>query len=80
MLSSAHASADRAVEATEGAMRAVQDMAFAMQSSANKPVQVTVDMQPIELNLVLEQGKQPVNRKVILTKNADGTTTAEAIQ
>jgi len=80
MLSSAHASADRAVEATEGAMRAVQDMAFAMQSSANKPVQVTVDMQPIELNLVLEQGKQPVNRKVILTKNADGTTTAEAMQ
>jgi hypothetical protein len=80
MLSSAHASADRAVEATEGAMRAVQDMAFAMQSSANKPVQVTVDMQPIELNLVLEQGKQPVNRKVVLTKNADGTTTAEAVQ
>jgi hypothetical protein len=37
-------------------------------------------MQPIELNLVLEQGKQPVNRKVVLTKNADGTTTAEAVQ
>lgn len=69
---SANQDSDRALESVDKALNAMQDMAFVMSQQANKPVHVTVDSQPMTLNLQMEQEKKPANRIVKIVRDEEG--------
>lgn len=60
------------MESTDKAVTLMQDMTYAMSQQSQKPVQVSVEAQPVTISLQMEQEKKPANRTVKIIRDEDG--------
>lgn len=79
LLATAQQQTARAMDTADRAVSLMQDITYAMgqQTQAlgqqtQKPVQVSVESQPITLNLQMEQEKKPANKTVKVVRDEDG--------
>lgn len=79
LLATAQQQTARAMDTADKAVSLMQDITYAMgqQTQAlgqqtQKPVQVSVESQPITLNLQMEQEKKPANKTVKVVRDEDG--------
>lgn len=72
LLATAQQQTSRAMDSTDKAVSLMQDITYAMGQQAQKPVQVSVESQPITLNLQMEQEKKPANKTVKVVRDEDG--------
>jgi len=72
LLAAAQQQTARAMDSTDKAVSLMQDITYAMGQQAQKPVQVSVESQPITLNLQMEQEKKPANKTVKVVRDEDG--------
>ena len=64
--------ADRAVSLMQDITYAMGQQTQALGQQTQKPVQVSVESQPITLNLQMEQEKKPANKTVKVVRDEDG--------
>jgi hypothetical protein len=72
-LALAHAQSEQANETTKQALKAMQDLTYVMSQQNQKPTQVHMQQDPIELNLsIAPEAKSPTKRKVKIIRDKDG--------
>ena len=86
LLATAQLQTARAMDTTDKAVSLMQDITYAMgqQTQAlgqqtQKPVQVSVESQPITLNLQMEQEKKPANKTVKVVRDEDGRVVSMSV-
>ena len=71
-LASAASTANAAISAAERNASVLSDMAYAMSQQAQKPVQVSVEAQPVTISLQMEQEKKAPNKRVKIVRDEEG--------
>jgi hypothetical protein len=72
-LALAHAQSEQANETTKQALKAMQDLTYVMSQQNQKPTQVHMQQDPIELNLsIAPEAKSPTKRTVKIIRDKDG--------
>lgn len=79
LLATAQLQTARAMDTTDKAVSLMQDITYTMGQQAQKPVQVSVESQPITLNLQMEQEKKPANKTVKVVRDEEGRVVSMSV-
>lgn len=79
LLATAQLQTARAMDTTDKAVSLMQDITYTMGQQSQKPVQVSVESQPITLNLQMEQEKKPANKTVKVVRDEEGRVVSMSV-